>query len=888
MKFVSSLEVWEELSGGNSYEVAYRSFKEGSSFAEYCKKARFYGFMRHHRRLGFSEFEEYPETKSYVEVFPESHLPFWTEPECKDVDKMFIPRSFLSKDLRNEFKDVLNTLNVPNILRTPEKEEIDLSFRAVSTYHKDRILGIAKLNEVDPKLTFDFNCRRSVVHVGPANVRDAIILEPDSLYTISVLDSLIMQIIRPLKESAMVTDGGTMSARIDFMFRRVTDGYYSYVRDIDKCGLTMNPELIDIIREWAEERYPDHPFNYLSIYQNMRINFSKTDVPDWRRPLRGHGLGMANAITTLIQIVLFKLAIKREPALEESVWGIFFNDDSLVCSKFDQTKLFYETDLKILSDYQILVKKTKSGIIRDGAVFCEQYVSRKKWDAGKEILTCMCFREQKFAVNITAAKFAVRSLDRPLKGSREWHYLQDLISYWGYEFHELEVNGSATFGGWFVPVGLLNTSLRWDEFSNKDKNPTILSKLLNGENADINSLSRRIVRQYEKKIRKRRKTLKTVNLSFIPGLLDKDLRMYSWDHEYHKQILMKSLQMRTCPNDYWKRLHQARSAAYHKQVKYGLTTLDVLNDMIKYHPKMDFYIPRTFWKEEAEVLDRVEASEVTLPIVKEILEYDKYDIIASRDQKEGGSSSSLIPYDDSFEYIKPVLKGYTYEGNFMESKVPILSEPERAYQDVVLNPFLYDLLYYRVAGGVPKKFVDGVKLPPPILPRELLDDISRKFFLPPWIQKIKPLYHEVLKILRKYPEKILLGLNLLWEIDGNLLLKGEGYEPEWYSDLHQYEPAHQISKSAEAELEDFFPEKKEEKSIEEEIDCSMCGEPFLLDTSAVSVDTTEVFCEACLLVLQQEGSIVDDAIGDEDSPAEFEQPVPEEASEIEVEDDDYG
>jgi len=868
-KFFSSLEVWSEMSRGDAYNVAYRSFSEGSAFADYCKKARLFGFLRHHRRLGFAEFEEYPETKSYVEVFPESHLPFWTEPECKDIENMFEPRKLLTKELRAEFLSVLKELPVPRKLKRPQKDELNLSFRAASTYHKDKILGIAKLNEVDVKLTTNFDVKRSVVKVSPANVRDAIVVKPDTLYTISVLDSLIMQIIRKSKESAMVNDGEIMNSRINFMYRRVTDGYYSYVRDIKKCGLTMNPELFDIIREWAEEEYPDQPFSYLSLYNNMRINIGTEEKPIWKIPRRGHGLGMANALTTLVQIVLFKIALKREESLRDSVWGIFFNDDSLVCSKYEKAKLFYETDQQILKDYQLPIKLSKTGIIREGAVFCEKYISRRQWDAGKEVLTCMAYIEQKFAVNITAAKFAVRSMGKPLPGSVPWKKLCELISFWGYEFHKLEIDAPSSFGGWTVPTSYLDPSLRWSEFSEKDNNPVILKKILHGENADVRVFSKRIQRQYEKKIRMRKKVLQTDNLSFIPGLVDQDLRMYSWDHEYHKNVLLKALQMRVAPNEYWVRLHTVRQNAYQKRVDDMTKLTDVVNDFIKYHPQHKFHIPRQFWKEEVEINDQADITYLTMPDAMEILEYDKLDIIASKDQHEGGPSTSFIEYKNAFEYIKPILDRHQLEGGFLTSKVPFLNGQKRVYEDYVLNPFIYDVIYVRLSQGIPKTLLPEIKLPEKkIVSQTLLDDLSRKVVLPPWIQKNIPLYQEIMKILKRHSKNAFLGQKLLWEIDEIRFFRDEEYEPAFYADLYQYERP-DIPLEISVAVEELLPDKPVEVKNEQEVRCVNCETPFLIDKAFDDKSSDELLCEACLSMEGQEYSVIEED-PEESSPAEHE------------------
>lgn len=81
------------------------------------------------------------------------------------------------------------------------------------------------------------------------------------------------------------------------------------------------------------------------FYEEYEVMFDNVSY----RPLRGHGQGMANNLTTLMQIVIFKMAEFRMCQLgyEDHFDALFLNDDSCVWCPADSIDDFIDVDDEI-------------------------------------------------------------------------------------------------------------------------------------------------------------------------------------------------------------------------------------------------------------------------------------------------------------------------------------------------------------------------------------------------------------------------------------------------------------------------------------------------------------------------------------------------------------
>jgi hypothetical protein len=122
------------------------------------------------------------------------------------------------------------------------------------------------------------------------------------------------------------------------------------------------------------------------------------------KPIRGHGQGMANALTTLMQYCIYFI-VKDRVELECGAFesdALFLNDDGVVYMN-DHVDEFQNADFDVCLELGLLPKPSKSFISTGGSVFCENYyftnkLSEKKSYYGRE------FNLALNAVNIVHAK----------------------------------------------------------------------------------------------------------------------------------------------------------------------------------------------------------------------------------------------------------------------------------------------------------------------------------------------------------------------------------------------------------------------------------------------------------------------------------------------------
>jgi hypothetical protein len=290
-------------------------------------------------------------------------------------------------------------------------------------------------------------------------VRDAVVCSADTINTVYTLSKIYKPLISRNPMSAMQCNSEeTMYHRIDRVWRRAEGKNFYYLRDLKKCGLNANPYLISFIGECLDEIHPGKGFDYSSIFLPGNRNI----LPDktWTGPLRedgcldlrrGTSLGMANEIQTLCQIIIFEY-IKSKIDIPD-VDMITYNDDLAASGPLDQLELYRSWDKDVHSSLEIPLKEESLGILKNAMIFLEEYYVRNKDSNGpikKSIRTILSIVDKKFCSCITEAKFAIRSffvnIIQDYDNTVKW--LEELKSFWGFEFTIEELYLPAIFGGW--------------------------------------------------------------------------------------------------------------------------------------------------------------------------------------------------------------------------------------------------------------------------------------------------------------------------------------------------------------------------------------------------------------------------------------------------------
>jgi len=283
--------------------------------------------------------------------------------------------------------------------------------------------------------------RRTFVTTAPGDGRDAIINEVEDLNTIQYIEYQLDILL----QSSYFRD--FLVERNDEVFNKkylqfIEDNNFFLMRDIKKEGLTKPKILLKIMLEELHNRYPEcKAFSFTNFYDGP---WYENDTS-----ARGHGLGMANNLTTLMQIVCFSMLIEltAESGLDIKYDMICHNDDIIIgvkCSHEDLDDAI-NLDCSVLESLGILISRDKSFTSPYGGVICERYADRidgfhKKQsyiNREKLILFTCC--------NVTHMKSMLSSFYSKFEFDIN---LGELISYFGYEFHPDEFDMPISIGGW--------------------------------------------------------------------------------------------------------------------------------------------------------------------------------------------------------------------------------------------------------------------------------------------------------------------------------------------------------------------------------------------------------------------------------------------------------
>jgi hypothetical protein len=446
--------------GDEAYSFLVDSIQKGPEFASELKELRQNRFLRGcmvKSRVDLVEADKM--SSSYDDTFPFNHLLFFEEKDPQDIKWMNVPVSDISSEDEMIFKNSLRNI-LPDNPTFYDNEDLAYEVRTSSSYSEEMEASLPaffqRLKTGKPKLTSKFTASRKYMMVGPGNSRDSIILTPDSLYTILRIGRDVLSLLDHIKTSAMkrglrIEDVRKKLKKYEHKMKR-THGVY--VRDFTKEGLTKNRALIRFCKEVLTRVYPGvESFHYMDIYDNLKIVLD-CDIEGVGKsgqifePLRGHGLGMANELTTLIQCVLFEIYSGVAPDIE----GLFYNDDSIVVGLEASLPLVMHRDIEVMENYSLIYKDKKSYILEYGGVFLEEYFSIIYEDSNKKEKLLRCaLKNLKLCHNVAQAKSIFNSVEIDLSNELIRKEFIDLVNFWGPEFFEGEENLPHMCGGWYTP-----------------------------------------------------------------------------------------------------------------------------------------------------------------------------------------------------------------------------------------------------------------------------------------------------------------------------------------------------------------------------------------------------------------------------------------------------
>jgi len=217
-----------------------------------------------------------------------------------------------------------------------------------------------------------------------------------------------------------------------------------FCRDIKKEGITKPKYLCKIILEALNRKYPDvSAFKYFDFYSGP---WFKGDMGE-----RGHGLGMANELTTLMQILIF-YTVNRYLGIEgyyiNASSAYYLNDDAItfINAPYDDLEDYVNADFVVCEGLGIIPQKDKSFLSQQCSIFCEMYFSRGKPFVNDKVSYSL--RESKImskCSNILEAKFYAGNMKGSLSDIE--NILKKTYIFLGYEFSKEEINWPITLGG---------------------------------------------------------------------------------------------------------------------------------------------------------------------------------------------------------------------------------------------------------------------------------------------------------------------------------------------------------------------------------------------------------------------------------------------------------
>jgi len=729
--FLSQVRLYERNFNVDGTSIIKESFNDGAKFAVKLKKQLQSGFLRYHGtphlKATLKEFDNIDQSK-YHQVFPFDQLPYWKSNKNEDYKYYFSPKAYLSIESRNKFKrafeKVLTTYSITD-LSSPSEYDIITAMKTSTIlsekykFHAEERIRHPYLSSKEPRL----RGRRAVIYVGPANERDSVVWDLESQEWISKAHIITMQILDKLPMSAMAKTIEHQCDREDDV-KRFRKEYLHYVRDIKKCGLTMNVDLFLIIKEVLEEKFPRLDFSSIGAYSDILIT---SDIDDKEfgmvkgkpfRPITGHGLGSANSLTTLVQCILFQIRSDELNLPWNLYKSVSWNDDLLETIHCEHAHKIYNLDLKICKEFGLEVKSTHTGLLRGGHVFCEEYESLRDFDCDKDIKILMAINKQRFAPNIYCAKSAIRSIIENTDDYQIEKELKSLIDYWGYEFFPEEATLPATFGGWVESTALnIDTSL--EVLDDIDDNLTygMIKRSFDAEQLSLGTFPM-------KRVRRRLSDLPNRGKLWEGGIYVKDgksnldgleLDLIGWHPDELLRSFQGSLGLRYYPKTYWNDILIRRRKTYlNKEGSTYLSETELINHIInKAYPKY-FSLPTKFIKEwSTQVTREAPIRSIDVPGYLNMKNEDPINLLANVCKHYSTAEVSCREVDPCLIELKKLeLQGHIISVPF-DKRYPMYRSEELDINlfNYTPIPLLLETYYYAKYASIPKFVYEGISFP---------------------------------------------------------------------------------------------------------------------------------------------------------------------------------
>jgi hypothetical protein len=445
----------------NCVYLVERSLSEGPAFAKWISKFKDFAFVRKNKRWLLewdgSDFYDYaplvddiPDEEFSVSLIYRSNSLFtWVPPVLDPIPYIMKPAE-CDESLINEFRQTTRAyLNSIPVKCVPKVLLTDI-IKDTTSICRDGLVW--EQEDKDPAKKRD---RSEFVNI-PRELkeqRSAVKETYGSLLRIRWIEANIAEIIKTDKRYGLAYDNESLEKMLKkslkpnipsegVEYRKCDEEASSaYCRDFEKEGLTKPFYMINVMMEELLLHNPQNEaFFFEDFFSTWSVLYDKKEL----EAERGHGLGMGNELTTLMQFIIEDMLIKRTSAPKFSVYT---NDDAcLVFHTWDQARKFYNKDRSICQGLGLAFKEKASFLCRGACVFCEVYASFKHPKINdKRIWDVMSFHRLFSVSNY----FEARSY---YLGGGYYNIVQAdinrLLHYWGVAFFQGEHLGNEFCGGW--------------------------------------------------------------------------------------------------------------------------------------------------------------------------------------------------------------------------------------------------------------------------------------------------------------------------------------------------------------------------------------------------------------------------------------------------------
>jgi len=340
-------------------DIINASIREGPKYTEQCKLEWNYGF-RNQFDYNFSN-RGYGKSPTYCYRPLESYLPFWVE-DSEDYKFLFTPSPKIEQEDLDNFEKHLDRVLPNNFTFKPVSLNITDTKGFDDEYGRNAARWQLYEKYGPGEMCHSLRVKRSLIPVKPGGWRDSVLLGNDSYHTVVNLDQKLQQLVEADPNCYYSSDQELSEYRKKQLHKY---GFW-YMRDYSKCGLKYPHQLISVIRKVLMRKYPGEDFEYLDCF----LNISYWVDEEYRKVTRGYCQGMANALMTLTQLVVFSILRETYPNLR----GIHGNDDSVLSLGLnDNPDSLMEDDMEINRRLGLEVSEKKTFISHLGHVFFEQY-----------------------------------------------------------------------------------------------------------------------------------------------------------------------------------------------------------------------------------------------------------------------------------------------------------------------------------------------------------------------------------------------------------------------------------------------------------------------------------------------------------------------------------